>query len=129
MGGSASTETQTQSSESQRNTEPIGYDKPIKILLTGTSGVGRSSLLLRFADNTFTASYISTIGVDFKIKTLQIAGKEIKLQVWDTAGEERFRTITSSYYRGAHAVVVVYDISEKDPLKDVKEWIVLICGL
>lgn len=59
-------------------------------------GVGKSSLLLRFADNTFTGSYITTIGVDFKIRTVNIDGQRVKLQIWDTAGQERFRTITST---------------------------------
>ena len=68
--------------------------------------VGKSSLLLRFADNTFTGSYITTIGVDFKIKTVDINGERVKLQIWDTAGQERFRTITSTYYRGTHGVIV-----------------------
>ena len=68
-----------------------------KLLLIGDSGVGKSCLLLRFADDTYTESYISTIGVDFKIRTIELDGKTIKLQIWDTAGQERFRTITSRY--------------------------------
>ncbi|MEE6504207.1 hypothetical protein FKM82_005097, partial [Ascaphus truei] len=64
--------------------------------LIGDSGVGKSSLLLRFADNTFSGSYITTIGVDFKIRTVEINGEKVKLQIWDTAGQERFRTITST---------------------------------
>lgn len=92
-------------------------------MLIGDSGVGKSCLLLRFADDTYTESYISTIGVDFKIRTIDLDGKTIKLQIWDTAGQERFRTITSSYYRGAHGIIVVYDCTDQDTFNNVKQWL------
>lgn len=85
--------------------------------------MGKSSLLLRFADNTFSGSYITTIGVDFKIRTVDIEGEKVKLQIWDTAGQERFRTITSTYYRGTHGVIVVYDVSNGDSFANVKRWL------
>lgn len=85
--------------------------------------MGKSCLLLRFADDTYTESYISTIGVDFKIRTIQLDGKTIKLQIWDTAGQERFRTITSSYYRGAHGIIVVYDVTEVESFNNVRQWL------
>lgn len=89
--------------------------------------MGKSSLLLRFADNTYTESFIATIGVDFvsfsqKIKTVDVENKVVKLQIWDTAGQEKFRTITSSYYRGAHGVIVVYDVTNRDSFQNVKNW-------
>lgn len=99
------------------------YDFLFKLLLIGDSGVGKSCLLLRFADDTYTESYISTIGVDFKIRTIELEGKTVKLQIWDTAGQERFRTITSSYYRGAHGIIVVYDVTDQDTFSNVKQWL------
>ena len=94
-----------------------------KLLLIGDSGVGKSCLLLRFSDDTYTESYISTIGVDFKIRTIPLEGKTVKLQIWDTAGQERFRTITSSYYRGAHGIIIVYDCTDLESFENVKNWL------
>jgi Ras-related protein Rab-8A len=99
------------------------YDFLIKLLLIGDSGVGKSCLLLRFSDDSFTTSFITTIGIDFKIKTIELEGKRIKLQIWDTAGQERFRTITTAYYRGAMGILLVYDVTEEDSFKNIKNWI------
>lgn len=98
------------------------YDYLFKILLIGDSGTGKSCMLLRFADDTFNESHISTIGVDFKIRTVDINNKTAKLQIWDTAGQERFRTITSSYYRGAHAIMIIYDVSDLSSFNNIKTW-------
>ncbi|CAO2829898.1 ras-related protein RABD1-like [Amaranthus tricolor] len=99
------------------------YDYLFKLLLIGDSSVGKSCLLLRFADDSYVDSYISTIGVDFKIRTVELEEKTIKLQIWDTAGQERFRTITSSYYRGAHGIIIVYDVTEMESFNNVKQWL------
>ncbi|KAF8111468.1 hypothetical protein N665_0074s0004 [Sinapis alba] len=99
------------------------YDYLFKLLLIGDSGVGKSCLLLRFSDDSYVESYISTIGVDFKIRTVEQDGKTIKLQIWDTAGQERFRTITSSYYRGAHGIIIVYDVTDQESFNNVKQWL------
>lgn len=99
------------------------YDYLFKLLLIGDSSVGKSCLLLRFADDAYVDTYISTIGVDFKIRTVELDGKSVKLQIWDTAGQERFRTITSSYYRGAHGIIIVYDVTDRESFNNVKQWL------
>lgn len=99
------------------------YDYLFKLVLIGDSGVGKSCLLLRFADDSFTDSYISTIGVDFRFRTVNIDQKTVKLQIWDTAGQERFRTITSAYYRGAHGIIMVYDVTNIESFEHVEEWL------
>ncbi|CAK65228.1 unnamed protein product (macronuclear) [Paramecium tetraurelia] len=100
------------------------YDYLFKLVIVGNSGVGKSSLLLRFSDDTFSDSYLTTIGVDFRFKTLEIDGKKVKLQIWDTAGQERFRTITSAYYKGADGIVLVYDVCSLATFEDIdKFWI------
>jgi len=95
-----------------------------KVVVIGSTGVGKSALLLRYVDNDFYDSYISTIGVDFKIKTLTSSGgKLLRLQLWDTGGQERFRSIVSSYYRGAHAILLVYDITNYESFTDLATWL------
>ena len=96
------------------------FDHTIKLLLVGDSGVGKSSLLLRFCNDTF-EELSPTIGVDFKLKYMDMAGKRLKLTVWDTAGQERFRTLTSAYYRGAQGIVYVYDITRRDTFEALAE--------
>lgn len=98
------------------------YDYLFKIIIIGDSGIGKSAILYRFADNIYNEGYISTIGVDFKIKTILINGKIIKLQIWDTAGQERFRTITTSYYRGSHIIFLCYDVTDRESFSNLNMW-------
>lgn len=101
---------------------PPHYDFLIKLLLIGDSGVGKSCLLLRFCDDAWTPSFITTIGIDFKIRTIELDGKRIKLQIWDTAGQERFRTITTAYYRGAMGILLVYDVTDERSFNNIRTW-------
>ncbi|KAJ3615617.1 hypothetical protein Zmor_016279 [Zophobas morio] len=98
------------------------YDYLFKLLLIGDSGVGKTCVLFRFSDDAFNDTFISTIGIDFKIKTIEIDGKTIKLQIWDTAGQERFRTITMAYYRGAMGIMLVYDITNRKSFENIQQW-------
>jgi small GTP-binding protein len=96
------------------------FDYLFKLLLIGDSGVGKSSLLLSFTSDTF-EDLSPTIGVDFKVKHVNIGGKKLKLAIWDTAGQERFRTLTSSYYRGAQGVIMVYDVTRRDTFTNLSD--------
>jgi len=115
------------SSSDATNTVPSINDPPttLKLLVIGASSVGKSSLLLRFTDETFLApdETSATIGVDNKVKVIERRGRRGKLSIWDTAGQERFRTLTSSYYRGAQGVILVYDITARDTFESLSSWI------
>jgi small GTP-binding protein len=100
-----------------------GYDLSIKILTIGDSAVGKTCLLMRFANETFSPTFITTIGIDFKVKYVDVDGKRIKLQLWDTAGQERFRSITNSYFRGANGSIVVYDVTNPETFKHIGGWL------
>ncbi|KAG1664363.1 Ras-related protein Rab-18-B [Nymphon striatum] len=95
----------------------------LKILIIGESGVGKSSLLLRFTDGTFDSEQSATIGVDFKVKSLTLDDNTVKLAIWDTAGQERFRTLTPSYYRGAQGVILVYDVTNRNSFSKLDMWL------
>ncbi|KAF8572079.1 hypothetical protein P879_02236 [Paragonimus westermani] len=94
-----------------------------KLLLVGDSCVGKTSLLIRFKDRIFLkGSYISTVGIDFKTKMVNADGRTVRLQIWDTAGQEKFRSLTKSYYRDSNAVILVYDIRRSDTFVNTKSW-------
>ena len=99
------------------------YDYIFKLILIGSSGVGKSSILKRYIQKIFEEEYTCTIGVDFFMKSLNISNKSIKLQLWDTAGTEKFKSITTGYYRGANAAFVVFDLTYKSSFESVSEWI------
>jgi len=95
----------------------------LKLLLIGDSAVGKTSLLLRYMDDKFSQSFVSTIGIDFKVKTSTIDGQPVRMQIWDTAGQERFRTITTSYFRGAHGILLAFDLTERRTFLSVENWV------
>lgn len=100
------------------------YDYLFKVLMVGDSGVGKSSILLRYTDDVYDEDMAATIGVDFKLKrTTGPNGERINMTVWDTAGQEKFRAITSSYYRGSHAIVLVYDVTKRQTFEHIATWL------
>ena len=107
------------SEEEQQNK----YEFIFKIILIGCSSVGKSSILQRYIQKIFNNSYSCTIGVDFFMKSIDVGDKSIKLQLWDTAGTEKFRSITTGYYRGANAAFVVFDLTSKPSFDCLNEWI------
>ena len=99
------------------------FDMQLKLLMIGDSGVGKTCLLIRFANQTYSPSFITTIGVDFKTKILRLDdGKRVKLQIWDTARQERFRTITTFYFCGAHGIMLVYDVTDRKTFIAIQSW-------
>ncbi len=95
-----------------------------KILLLGDSAVGKTCFLLRFTDNSFEQVHMSTIGLDYRLKTMELPNKRnVKIQIWDTAGQDKFRAITKNYYKGAHGILLIYDITDTNSFDNVKSWI------
>ena len=104
------------------------FDLQIKLMMIGDQNVGKTALLMRYAENEFLESLLPTIGIDFKIKTIELLGKLVKLQIWDTAGQERFRTITQAYYRGAMGILLIYDVTTTKSWSNVRNWVRNIQG-
>uniref|UniRef100_A0A7S2LD57 Ras-related protein Rab-1 n=1 Tax=Leptocylindrus danicus TaxID=163516 RepID=A0A7S2LD57_9STRA len=101
----------------------VNYDMQIKLLTIGDSGVGKTSLILRYIRDSYSPTFISTMGIDYKVKVIDMEDDQrIKLQIWDTAGQERFRTITKSYYRGSHGILLVYDATDRQSFDSICSW-------
>ena len=98
-------------------------DITIKLLLIGNAYVGKTLIVQKFIDNTFSKSTVSTIGVDLQSKVIDINGKKVKYLIWDTAGEDRMKTMTYSYYRGCHVILVVFDVTERKSFQNVTTWV------
>lgn len=99
------------------------YDILLRLLLVGETGVGKTCLLCKYTNDEFINAHISTIGIDFKMKTLQIDDRKVKVQIWDTAGQERFESITKQFYRRAQGVLLVYDISSRSSYESIPKWL------
>ncbi|RUS78014.1 hypothetical protein EGW08_014231 [Elysia chlorotica] len=112
------------SSSSTKTSNPdAGYNYLFKLVLAGSSGVGKTSMLMRYVEKEFSETFISTIGVDFKVKTEEVLGARVKLQMWDTAGQDRFRSVASNFYRCAHAIIIVFDVRSAASFADVEGWV------
>lgn len=105
-----------------RDAADQNFDYMFKLLIIGNSSVGKTSFLFRYADNSFTSAFVSTVGIDFKVKTVFRQDKRVKLQIWDTAGQERYRTITTAYYRGAMGFILMYDVTNEESFNAVQDW-------
>uniref|UniRef100_A0A8C1Y9D2 small monomeric GTPase n=1 Tax=Cyprinus carpio TaxID=7962 RepID=A0A8C1Y9D2_CYPCA len=111
-----------QMAATQKEGSDQNFDYMFKVLIIGNSSVGKTSFLFRYADDSFTSAFVSTVGIDFKVKTVYKNDKRIKLQIWDTAGQERYRTITTAYYRGAMGFILMYDITNEESFGAVQDW-------
>ncbi|XP_061556375.1 RAB3D, member RAS oncogene family, b isoform X1 [Phycodurus eques] len=118
----ASNDSRLQQPPSQKDAADQNFDYMFKLLIIGNSSVGKTSFLFRYADDSFTSAFVSTVGIDFKVKTVFRNDKRIKLQIWDTAGQERYRTITTAYYRGAMGFLLMYDITNQESFNAVQDW-------
>ncbi|KAJ5080744.1 rab2a member ras oncogene family [Anaeramoeba ignava] len=101
----------------------MSYDFLFKFIVIGDPGVGKSSILLRYTEDKFVSDYETTIGVEIGSRTINIDKKKIKIQIWDTAGQDSFRSITRSYYRGAAGALLVYDIARASSFDSIKDWL------
>ncbi|KAI8787858.1 ras-related protein Rab-15 [Biomphalaria glabrata] len=102
------------------------YDTLVRLLLVGDTGVGKTCLICQYACNEFHETHITTVGVDFKMKTISMDGKNVRLQIWDTAGQERFEAITKQFYTRAQGCVLVYDICSRSSFESLTKWLLFV---
>lgn len=101
----------------------MNYDEKFQLLIIGESTVGKTSLLFRYAEDKYSSQYLATVGIDFFTKDEIINGKTIRVKIWDTAGQERYKSLTTSFYRNAHGIILVYDVSNPESFEKLKYWI------
>ncbi len=108
----------------KKNKLSTSVDCVYKVLLLGDSTVGKTCVLLKYTDKIFQETHMMTIGLDYRLKVMQLqSGKEVKLQIWDTAGQDRFRSITKNYYKGSHGIILIYDVTSLKTFENVKSWV------
>ena len=108
---------------SKKNTK-TSIDSIYKVLLLGDTTVGKTCILLKYTDKIFQETHMMTIGLDYRLKTMKLkSGKDVKLQIWDTAGQDRFRSITKNYYKGSHGIILIYDVTSLKTFENVKSWV------
>ncbi|XP_059078849.1 ras-related protein Rab-3-like isoform X3 [Tigriopus californicus] len=122
LGNGTSDKMGSQGQSWQKDAADQNFDYMFKLLIIGNSSVGKTSFLFRYADDSFTSAFVSTVGIDFKVKTVFRQDKRVKLQIWDTAGQERYRTITTAYYRGAMGFILMYDVTNEESFSSVHDW-------
>ncbi|XP_049851799.1 ras-related protein Rab-2B-like [Schistocerca gregaria] len=111
------------SASSEATPSNLPYKFLFKYIIVGDTAVGKSCLLMQFTDKRFQPMHDLTIGVEFGSRTIMIDNKRVKLQIWDTAGQEKFRSITRSYYRGASGALLVYDITRRETFEHLSSWL------
>ncbi|XP_022672610.1 ras-related protein Rab-13-like isoform X1 [Varroa destructor] len=116
-------EPSTTASNSRLRRTLVHPERLFKVVIVGDSAVGKSSLINRFCRGHFVSSFNATIGVDFQVKSVIVEGRSVALQLWDTAGQEKFRAITQQYFRKADGVIIVYDVTSEESFKNVRAWI------
>ena len=95
----------------------------VKLLMLGDSGVGKSSLMIRFTNSTFSQQMMGTTGIDMRMKKMCIGERWVQIQIWDTAGQERFHSISRTYYRGAHGIILTYDVGDRTSFANLPNWL------